>query len=412
MFHSEFDALDNLGVLAMVTNADFLIAGGGIVGISIARELQKRFPKQKIVVLEKEPVLGEHATGRNSGVIHAGFYYSADSLKAKLTRDGNKALTEFCIERGIALNRCGKLVVAKNESELSGLDELLRRSKANQVEIESISFADAKKIEPRVKTFERALFSPTTSSVSAVEVLGHMEKEFIEKGGVVELGAKYLRRHGENVVTGKGEFSFGHFINAAGLYADVVARDFGFSKRYRIVPFKGLYLYSEQESTPIRTHIYPVPNLGNPFLGVHFTVQVDGKVKIGPTAIPAFWREQYQGFDNFSFTEFSEILFRNAGLFFSSGFDFSELAIEELKKYSRKRLVNLASTMATDVDPSRFLKWGKAGIRAQLMDVNARTLELDFVVEGDEHSTHILNAVSPAFTCCISFAKWVCSRFS
>src|ERR1022692_1535760 len=143
---------------------DFLVIGGGIVGISIARELKSRFSDAAVTLIEKEPFCGLHASGRNSGVLHAGFYYSADSLKAKFTRVGNGAMTAYCTARSIPLNKCGKLIVAKDESELPQLDELLSRGARNQVPLESVTEEQARQIEPRVKTYQRAIFSPTTSS--------------------------------------------------------------------------------------------------------------------------------------------------------------------------------------------------------------------------------------------------------
>lgn len=395
----------------MTTTADFLVIGGGIMGVSLAREIKARFSDASVVVLEKEPGLGAHASGRNSGVIHAGFYYSADSLKAKLTRQGNQALTAYCDEHRIPINRCGKLVVARSAGDLPQLDELLRRGKANQVPLEPISADEARKIEPRVKTFERAIFSPTTSSADPRQVLHSMSGQAAAEGIEIRMGSAYLRRRNGAVETTQGAFSAGHVVNAAGLYADRVARDFGFSERYRILPFKGLYLYSEEPAGAFRTNIYPVPDLRNPFLGVHFTVRQDGKVKIGPTAIPAFWREQYRSFDNFKLGEFVEVLFREAGLMVSAGFDFRKLAVEELQKYSRKRLVALASELADGVHLDDYRKWAEPGIRAQLLDIKARKLEMDFVIEGDAHSTHLLNAVSPGWTCSIPFARHVIDRF-
>src|SRR3954468_8257413 len=154
--------------------ADFLVIGGGIIGLSIARTLKRRFPNTVITLLEKEPQCGLHASGRNSGVIHAGFYYTADSLKAKFTRDGNRMLLQYCEEKKIPVNKCGKLVVAKDETELPQLDELLRRGKANGIVLQSITAKEAVAIEPRVKTFERAIFSPATSTADPVQVLQAM----------------------------------------------------------------------------------------------------------------------------------------------------------------------------------------------------------------------------------------------
>jgi L-2-hydroxyglutarate oxidase len=389
---------------------DFVVVGGGIIGVSVAREIKQRFPEAKITLLEKEASLGLHASGRNSGVIHAGFYYSADSLKAKLTRAGNQAMIAYCEAKGIPVNRCGKLVVAREQGELAQLDELLRRGEANQVPLQSVSEAEAREIEPRAKTFQRAIFSPTTASADPRRVIEAMQKDAIAEGIQIVAGAPYLRRRNGSIETGQGTITAGHVVNAAGLYADKIALDFGFSERYRILPFKGLYLYSNEAPGALRTNIYPVPDLRNPFLGVHFTVRDDGQVKIGPTAIPAFWREQYRRFDNFKFGEFIEVLFREAGLMLSSTFDFKKLAVEEIQKYSRPRLVALASQLAHGVRGEDYTRWGEPGIRAQLLDIKARKLEMDFVVEGDEHSTHLLNAVSPGWTCSIPFASYVVDR--
>src|SRR5438445_4273138 len=177
-----------------MNTADFLVIGGGIIGLSIARDLKRRFPKASVSLVEKESECGLHASGRNSGVIHAGFYYTADSLKAKFTRDGNRMLTEYCERKNIPVNKCGKLVVARDAAELPQLDELLRRGKANGVTLDSITAADAKKIEPRVKTFERAIWSPTTSTADPLRVLLSMKQDAIAEGIQIHQNAAYLKR--------------------------------------------------------------------------------------------------------------------------------------------------------------------------------------------------------------------------
>ena len=393
----------------MTHESDFLIIGGGVMGLSIARELRNNFHGAKVVLIEKEDHCGEHASGRNSGVLHAGFYYTADSLKARFTRDGNRALTEYCESNGLKINKCGKLVVTQNEGELQWLDELMSLAEKNGVALQLVDQKEAEAIEPRAKTYQRALFSPTTSSVDPGEVMTHLHKDAIAEGVDVHLGVRYLNRTANGIQTNVGDYKARYIINCAGLYADTIGRDFGFSKHYRILPFKGLYLYSNEPAGSLRTNIYPVPDLRNPFLGVHFTVTAKGAVKIGPTAIPAFWREQYKGVENFSSGELIEILFRQAGLFVSSNFDFKRLAWEEIQKYSRGHLVSLASNLLQGVRKSQYKKWGPPGIRAQLLDLRGKKLEMDFVVESDDRSMHILNAVSPAFTCAFPFAKHVCA---
>ncbi|EFL50698.1 FAD dependent oxidoreductase [Solidesulfovibrio fructosivorans JJ]] len=392
------------------TTPDFLVIGAGVVGISIARELAARHPGASVTVLEKEPDIGAHASGRNSGVIHAGFYYTADSLKARFTREGNAALKAFCAERGLPVRSCGKLVVAKNEAEVPVLDTLLARGKQNGVELSRITSREARAIEPRVKTCGAALFSPTTASIDPLQVLRAMAAAAREAGVAIETGVRYLGRSGCDVRTSAATYAPGYVVNAAGLHADTIAKDFGFSRNYHLLPFKGLYLYAAPDAPPLATHIYPVPNLANPFLGVHFTLTVDGKVKIGPTAIPCFWREQYGWLSNFDFGECREIVGRELSLFAGADFDFRRLAAEELRKQFRPYIVGLAGELATGVRVSDYRKWGRPGIRAQLVDAARRKLVMDFVIEGDARSLHVLNAVSPAFTCSIPFARHVADR--
>jgi L-2-hydroxyglutarate oxidase LhgO len=393
-----------------MTSCDFLIIGGGVIGISIARELKARQADARIVLIEKEPECGAHASGRNSGVLHAGFYYSPDSLKAKLTRLGNERLTAYCEHKRIPINRCGKLVVAKDECDLPSLDELVRRGRMNGIDIQELTEAEAKQIEPRVKTFQRALFSPRTSTVNPLHVVQAMQHDAMYEGIELRLGAAYVKRTEQGIQTNRDSIAAGYIINAAGLYADKIALDYGFSEKYRILPFKGLYLYSNEPPGSIRTNIYPVPDLRNPFLGVHFTITADGKAKIGPTAIPAFWRENYEGFSNFRVSELVEVVSRGLGLLTGAQFDYRRLAVEEISKYSRSKMVSLASVLAEGVAERNYQQWGRPGIRAQLLDITKKKLEMDFVLEGDHRSMHVLNAVSPAFTCSLPFASYVCDR--
>lgn len=389
--------------------SDFLVVGAGVIGVGIASELKKRYPDAQVTVIEKEPDCGLHASGRNSGVLHAGFYYFPDSLKAKFTREGNLLLTEYCESNGLRINKCGKLVVAKNESELKSLDVLLERARANNVPLDDITVHEAKKIEPRVKTYERALFSPSTSSVDPQEVMQCLKRDAQSAGVQFRFGESFVSREANgDVTTTKSRYSAKYVVNSAGLYADRLAMQFGFSEHYRILPFKGLYLYSEEPVGAVKVHVYPVPDLRNPFLGVHYTLTVDGKIKIGPTAIPAFWREQYAGFANFSAQEFFEIVSRQLGLVVFSEFDFKKLAVAEMRKYSRRVMAEQAGEMLSGVSKEQFQKWGKPGIRAQLLDLRTKKLEMDFVFEGDDKSMHVLNAVSPAFTCSLPFSRYVC----
>jgi L-2-hydroxyglutarate oxidase LhgO len=393
----------------MIT-CDFLVIGGGVIGLSIARELRRRQPTSHVTLIEKEPSCGAHASGRNSGVLHAGFYYSPDSLKARFTRLGNEQLTAYCDAKRISLNKCGKLVVAKDAGDLPSLDELIRRGRANGIELHELTDTEAKRIEPRAKTYQRALFSPRTSTVNPLHVMDAIQQDALREGIQIHFESAYRGRKDRQILTNTGRIEAGYVVNAAGLYADKIALDYGFSEKYRILPFKGLYLYSDEPPGSIRTNIYPVPDLRNPFLGVHFTITADGKAKIGPTAIPAFWRENYDGFRNFKVAELIEVAGRGLGLLTGAQFDYRRLALEEIAKYSRAKMVALASVLADGVKEEHYRKWGRPGIRAQLLDITTKKLEMDFVLEGDDRSMHVLNAVSPAFTCSFPFASHVCDR--
>ena len=312
--------------------------------------------------------------------------------QARFCKEGNKQLTGYCLERSLPINRCGKLVVAADETELAGLDELLRRGRANGVGLEEVSAAEAREIEPRVITFQRALFSPTTATVSPQAVVRALADEAKKAGIEILADTAFLGRDGLSVKTSKGEIEAGYVVNAAGLYADRIAMHYGFSQHFRILPFKGLYLYADEGEPGLRTNIYPVPDLRNPFLGVHFTVDVTGRTKIGPTAIPALWREQYDGMENFSFSEMTEILMRDAGLFLHNDFGFRQVAFQEFQKLSRSKMTQLAGRMASGVRRDAYKKWGKPGIRAQLVNIKERRLEMDFCFEGDDRSFHVADS--------------------
>lgn len=390
----------------------FVIIGAGIIGLSVAKALKENVQDAKILVIEKEIQEAMHSSGRNSGVLHAGFYYTADSLKAKFTRDGNYAWREFCDKRSLPINLCEKVVVAKDETELASIEELYARGIKNGVDVRIIDENELSSIDPNAKTYKKALYSPNTSTIDPTLLCSILKQE-LENSGV-----KFIFSDGYDSKTDDGiKLKSGRYIkakqviNCAGLYADKIAADFGFGKEYTIIPFKGIYLKYSGKTAPIKTNIYPVPNLKNPFLGVHYTITVDGTVKIGPTAIPAFWRENYEGFANFSFYEFLTIIGYEMKLFFYNVFGFRSLAFEEIKKYHKSYFVSLAASLTKTIDKDKFKEWSKPGIRAQLL--NKKTLELvqDFVVEGDAKSVHVLNAVSPAFTAALPFGEWVVENY-
>ncbi|WP_417326359.1 L-2-hydroxyglutarate oxidase [Halarcobacter sp.] len=380
------------------SNYDYLIVGSGIIGMTIAYELKERNASLKIAIIDKEEDVAKHASGRNSGVLHAGFYYTANSLKAKFTVDGNRLMKEFCKKNSIFVNETQKIVVAKNVEEVQGIYELQKRAEINGVETKIISEEEVSKIDPNIKTYKKALFSPNTASVDPKEVCYKLKEVLKEKGISFYFNTSF----------DDCNLKYKYLINCAGVYADKIAQRFGLAKDYTLLPFKGIYLKYATNKTDIKTNIYPVPNLANPFLGVHYTITVDGSIKIGPTAIPAFWRENYKGLSNFKFKEMIEILYFETKLFIQNSFNFRKLAIDEMKNYQSHVFIQKAKDMVKNIGDD-FTPI-PAGIRAQLLNKKTNELVQDFVLEHDKKSTHVLNAVSPAFTCSFAFAKYVVSE--
>lgn len=395
----------------MTPRHDLVVIGGGIVGLALADAWLTARPGSSVVVLEKETALAEHASGRNSGVIHAGFYYAPDTLKARLTRRGNQMLRDFCAEASVSVRTTGKVVVTRDESELAALYELHRRGLANGVELELIDANELAQLEPLARTHRLALWSPTTSVADPRAVVEALATRVRQRGGVVQTGAHVTSAGPGWVALDSGDaVSTRHTINAAGLYADVVARWFGVGQDYRMLPFKGLYWYGNWKPGRLQRHVYPVPDPRNPFLGVHLTVTVDGRAKVGPTAIPALWREEYGGFSGFSAREIGQVLRTYPRFLSSPHHDVAGLIKTEVPKYRRTHLVRQAKALVPSVEEADFTLKGRPGIRAQLLHLPTRRLEMDFVVRPGERSTHVLNAVSPGWTSALAFAEYVISE--
>ena len=278
-------------------------------------------------------------------------------------------MKKFCSDNKLRINYSKKVVVAKNKSEDSTIYELYNRGIKNNVEVKIIDKKELKKIDNNVKTYDVSLYSPNTATVDPVEVCAKLEHNLSEKGVSFFKNTPFISRKNNNsfISSGGRIFQYEKLINCAGLYADKIAKQYGFSKNMSIVPFKGIYLKYTGKNPPVKVNVYPVPNLKNPFLGVHYTITVNNEVKIGPTSIPAFWRENYTGFDNFDFKELINVLSVEGKLFIKNSFGFRSLAIQEIKKYNRKHFVNLASSMVYNFDSKGFNKWIKPGIRAQLL---------------------------------------------
>lgn len=388
--------------------SDVVIIGGGIVGLGIGVGLLRRAPNIRVTVLEAEAQLAVHGSGRNSGVLHAGFYYSPDSLKARLTRVGNEMLRQLCRDEGVTVRSCGKVVVTKNSDDVARLHELHSRALANGVTVELLDVKDLRQIEPLATTHEVALWSPNTGVANPMEVTEALSRTFQRLGGVVSLSSRVARLDESFVTLVDGsKLAARHFVNAAGLYADKIAHSAGAGGDYEMLPFKGLYVYGGSNAPALQRHVYPVPDPRNPFLGVHLTVTVDGRVKIGPTAIPALSRTNYTKLGGIKASELGSIARLLPKFLASKHHNGLGLLKSEVPKYVRKILIKQAAALVPSVRPADFVEWGKSGIRAQLFNLKESRLEMDFVVESTGSHTHVLNAVSPAWTSSLSFGDFI-----
>jgi L-2-hydroxyglutarate oxidase LhgO len=390
--------------------ADVLIVGGGIVGLTLARELLAR-GRENILILEKEPELGRHASGRNSGVLHAGIYYAPDSLKARSCLRGNFLMKEYCKGKGLPVLEKGKVIVARTEQELPALDELHRRANANGAKVEFLDEKQLADVEPAARTVGRALFSHYTAAVDPKLVLQSLRADLEASGrATLQLGCEVVGRAGPGVVrTTQGEIAYRRLVNAAGAHCDRVARFFGLAGEYRLIPFKGIYRkMREGASYPVNGNIYPVPDVRNPFLGVHFSRSVHGDLYLGPTAIPALGRENYgvlAGADAGGIG----ILAQDAVLFFANP-RFREVALVEPRKYIPAFFNRDARRLVKSFDASLFERAQKVGIRPQLVNWKTKELIMDFLVEASDETVHVLNPISPAFTSSMDLARTVAEQ--
>lgn len=392
-------------------NVDYLIIGAGIIGLTLARELIHREPDASILILEKETDLGAHGSGRNSGVLHSGIYYPEGSLKACMCADGARQMAEYCEENGLPFARLGKVIVPSRETDDPQLDVLFQRADRNGVRVEMLDEQQLRDIEPSARTATgKALFSPDTAVVDPLAVLRSLASKLNRKGvkihygeGVVEANADESR-----VYTKRGRYSYGWLFNCSGQFADRIAGLFGAGKNFTLLPFKGIYYRLSPESdVKCNGLIYPVPDLRMPFLGVHFTKKLDGSVYVGPTAVPALGREHYRGVKGIRPVEGTKILFRLAQQYAKNQQGFRRFTHEEASHFLPSRFARAARLLTPDLKETDLLKSNKVGIRAQLLDLQTGKLEMDFVVEKGDNSTHVLNAVSPAFTSSMSFAKYI-----
>jgi len=397
-------------------SVDFLVAGAGIVGLSIARELRRRHPGCSVMVAERAAETGMHGSGRNSGVLHSGVYYPHESLKARFCAQGAAELAAFCASRGVEVQRRGKLIVATRSEEAGLLDTLQGRATANGIEARLIGPDELRRLEPMVRSATgTALWVPSTSVADPAKVIAAVTAAAEEEGVRLSrldglIGARPER--GVARLARSGDVGFGHLVNAAGLHADRVARLFAAGSGYRMLPFKGLYWKLDPASgIQVRHLVYPVPDLRVPFLGVHTTPSVSGGTYLGPTAIPVLGRENYRGLRGIRPVEAARILRDLAVQFWLDHDGFRALARREAPRLLRTRFADAARAILPSLEDRHLLPCGKVGIRPQLLRLSDRRLVTDFVVERGTRSTHVLNAISPAWTSALPFAGYICDAF-
>jgi (S)-2-hydroxyglutarate dehydrogenase len=396
------------------SRCDLAVVGGGIVGLSVARELTLRHPRASVCVLEREPEVGTHQTSHNSGVVHAGVYYTPGSLKARLCVEGARELYAYCERRGIAVEACGKVIVATHPGELSRLDELERRARANGVE--GVRLLDARgieAIEPHARGIA-GLHVPSTGIVEFGALARAYADDVLAAGGEIatgcgvrsmEVGTRSLR-----LTHARGTTETRHAIVCAGAWSDRLSVAAGADPDPRIVPFRGAYLrLVPARRELVRSLIYPVPDLSLPFLGVHLTRRIDGEVLIGPTALLAGARDAYE-LTRVCKHDLRDTLawpgtWRMMSRFWRTGL--TELCHVTL----RTALVRAAARYVPELRPQDVdgASSSFAGVRAQALGRDGRLID-DFVFSATPRALHVRNAPSPAATSSLAIARHVAEQ--
>jgi L-2-hydroxyglutarate oxidase len=383
-----------------------IIVGGGIVGLSVALEITQRFPRLRTLLLEKEDRVARHQSSHNSGVIHSGIYYKPGSLKAKLCVAGAAAMVEFCRAHGIPHSICGKVIVATRPEELQSLEELRRRGEANGVAgVRLIGSAELRELEPSASGLN-ALVVPSTGVTDYAAVCDKYAELIVERGGSILTSAEVLslKRGASEIVaeTKRGAFSTTYFINCAGLFSDRISRMAGDEPEVTIAPFRGEYYdLTPERSSLVRALIYPVPDPRFPFLGVHFTRRISGRVDAGPNAVLAFRREGYRRTD-FKLKDLASSLafpgfWRMGARYWRSGFD------EVHRSFSKAAFVRALQRMVPAVRDEDLVPGG-SGVRAQALKRDG-TLVDDFQFVQSGNVLHVLNVPSPAATASLMIGR-------
>lgn len=397
------------------SSTDIAILGSGMVGMALAYQLSERDPNLSITLIDKENEIGTHSSGRNSGVLHAGIYYPPDTVKARVCVQGARRLRAWCEGEGLPVLACGK-VITPQKSELDGqLEVLLERGRANGAEVRLIDQQEFNTLVPDGNTATgRALWSPGTCVVKPKLVMQRLEQRLRERGVQFLLGSyvEVLNPAGRKLrITKAGDtksLTYGHLFNTTGLQADRIARNFGIGRHYTLLPFKGIYWQLGPKAPfSFNTNLYPIPDLNVPFLGVHVTPSPDGTVSLGPTAIPAWGRENYKGLDGIEPLMTLEFLGDLASQWWRNSGGFRRYAKEQALHGLKPLFLKAAQALVPKLRNEHLIPSQKVGIRAQLYDRRSGTLVQDFCLEEGPGSTHILNAISPAFTASFALADLI-----
>jgi L-2-hydroxyglutarate oxidase len=386
---------------------DFVIIGGGIIGAATAMALQK-YSDYKILIIEAEDKLAAHQTGNNSGVIHSGLYYKPGSLKAKNCAEGRELMYRFCEENDILYEKCGKIVVAVDESELEPLNMLYERGVANGLDgLKKLNAGELKEYEPNVSGIA-GLFVPQTGIVDYKKVTQAYAAKIKDKNGEINLNCKFIcvKKSGEELIisTNLGELKTKFLVNCGGLYSDRIAKICDVDRGLMIIPFRGEYykLKSDKKHL-VKNLIYPVPDPSFPFLGVHFTRMIDGGVEAGPNAVLALKREGYSHKD-ISLRDISEMItyvgfWRMVSKYYKMGFG------EFHRSLIKSAFVKVLKKLVPEIDTDSIEKGG-AGVRAQALEASGKLVD-DFRIVEMEKMIHVLNAPSPAATASISIGNYI-----
>lgn len=389
---------------------DYVVIGGGIVGLTVAWTILGRRPGARIAVLEKESAWARHQTGRNSGVVHSGIYYQPGSLKAKLCREGNRRLLEFCEHHGIRHEVCGKVIVATNASELPRMENLYARGIANGLAVRKLSASEVSEIEPHVSCVA-GIHVPSTGIVDFVGVCRKLAELVGAHGGELRLGTKVhgLRVYGSEAVleTSKGSLAARWVINCAGLHSDRVAKLAGGDPGAQIVPFRGEYYELKPERRRlVRNLIYPVPDPQFPFLGVHFTRMIDGSVHAGPNAVLSLKREGYRRM-SFDLRDFLDTM-TYAG-FWRMAAKHARPGLEEMhRSFSKKAFARSLQKLIPEIREDDLIT-AEAGVRAQALRPNGALVD-DFLILRRPPAIHVCNAPSPAATACLEIGRVIAEQ--